>query len=584
MVELEPNPDYLDICEELAYTENFSDPTHYDGVGVLPIGWVSTGSTIWRTASIGGLSAYSGEYYMVSPESSNPRDEKAYTPFFNLQAGTEYTLSFESHFSGYLINGEPRTSTLNVSVGTEQDYDFHPLVIGSVSRALDDEGKWTHEAMTFTPTVSGPYCFAFALEGERNSGFVAIDNVTVSSALDTPRPEPSMFPKGVFSYQDNHLMTFPGIPVRVVNMSKYATSYEWDVPGAKAITLPDGSADLFFYESGDYEITLNASNSRGSRSATRKLSVTLNNVDTDYLPVIAYDPSSIKLYQRGEVPSHDTDPNGLDYITGVNHYYRTIAERYDLPGTGVFTINEFVFYLSNLRYVPRTYSADDQRLLPVSVVIYGADEDGNLDESKEIWRKTMQMGELFSDHGFGSSSSQLKRFEFDTKPQAQGTIYVAFEFDELFEVNVADKNVGRSFISLNPLVHFHGISTTYAKPFAVPEGTTVTPDGKWYRLNEIEPKCGGIGLFAYLNTSYKAIVTSNEEIDVAVTNPAFTFDGTTLSVANLNDGDIVAVYGSNGSLMLCGEASDGIATLRCTDLPAGIYVVSTPAGAFKFVK
>ena len=54
---------------------------------------------------------------MVAPESvDQPRDERAYTPFFNLTAGVEYTISFYTNFDGYIIDGNPRGMTLDFTV------------------------------------------------------------------------------------------------------------------------------------------------------------------------------------------------------------------------------------------------------------------------------------------------------------------------------------------------------------------------------------------------------------------------------------------------------------------------------------
>lgn len=582
---LEPNPEFLDICQELPYSENFSDPESFDGQSYLPIGWTTVGTQIWRTASVDDLPAQSGEWYMIAPESAYERDERAYTPFFNLQEGIEYTLSFESHFDGYIIAGEPRAATLDITVGTDQDFDFHSPSIYKVSRPLDETGTWTHEQLTFTPKVSGPYCFAFSLSGDAHCGYVAIDHVMIYSPIDTPRPEPDFYVKGIFDYVTSDLLAFPNTPARVLNTTKYGTDYNWEIPGATVVAHPDGSADLFFTSSGAYSLTLEASNQRSSRKASKTVNVTMTDTDAADKLLLAFDPNAIKLYQRGSVPAYDTDPNGLDYITGVNHYYRCLAERYDLPESGEFTLRKFNFYLTNLRYVPRTSTAEDQRLLPLTITLYGSDETGALDETKVLSRTVTTMGEMFDDRGFGSGAAQFKQYIFPDSPVVKGTVYLAFEFDEEFETEVEVEIVGRSFISINPYRHLHGESTTYAKPFAVPEGSLAAADGKWYPLNVIEPKCGGIGMYGHLVADYKNKVTSQDSIETAITNGLqIGFDGNTLTVVGLDEGAVVAVYDTNAQLMMRARAAGGTASADCSTLPSGVYLVSTPAGVAKFIK
>lgn len=577
--DLEPDPENLALCQPLPFHENFSDETHYDGTGVLPIGWSTIGTTIWLTAADPDLPAYSGEYYMVARESAVARDESAYTPFFNLTAGTEYTLSFQSHFDGYIIDDESRTSTLTVTVGTEHDAEFHSTPLYTVSRTLDKKGQWVAESLTFTPARSGAYCFAFNLSGEPYSGMVCIDEVRITSPVDIPRPEPEIALKGIFSWADNSMFAVPELPVRFYNNSRYTTSATWQADDVTILPADDGSyADVIFPASGEYTVKLTAANSRSERSTTKKVTVTMLSKTSDLLQMLGYDPSASTTYPRGEVPSFDTDPNGLDYITGVNHYFNRFAERYDLPTAGTFNVHRFVFYITNIRYVPRQSQADDQRLLPFSLTFYGADQQGNLDENNVIYRKTATMGEVFNDYGFGGSAAKVSAIDFSTPVALSGTVYVAFEFDPAFAIDVEDANVGRSFVSVQPLVHRHKITTTYAKLNAVPADCPVAA-GSWQPLHVLSSGCQGVGLNAQLWAAYEPAV---DGMDATVAESAFSlsFDGSHIFLTGLAYGDKVSVYNVSGTLMLSGYAP----VVDCSTLPAGVYVAVTPAGAAKFIK
>lgn len=161
---LEPDPENLSLCQQLPMSENFSDATHYDGQSYLPIGWATTGAAIWRTGSIDALAPYSGSYYMLTPETANNRDERAYTPFFNLQKGITYTISFVSHQDATELNGVTNLNTIVLKVGTQHDADFLPVTIASITKA-NKPNVWDQHSYTFSPAESGPYCFCFELQG-----------------------------------------------------------------------------------------------------------------------------------------------------------------------------------------------------------------------------------------------------------------------------------------------------------------------------------------------------------------------------------------------------------------------------------
>lgn len=167
------------------------------------------------------MSPVQGEYYIITSESRSERDDRAYTPFFNLVAGREYNISFYTHFDGYIVNGQPRTATMNFTVGTEQEADFHPVTLTSISRALDIAPAWVRETVQFTPTGSGPYCFAFMLEGPAVSGWVAVDLFEINSAYDLPRPKPEFSLGGNYNYTDNNLLAFGDHPVPAFNLFQF---------------------------------------------------------------------------------------------------------------------------------------------------------------------------------------------------------------------------------------------------------------------------------------------------------------------------------------------------------------------------
>ena len=584
--DLEPDAENLSACIELPYHENFSDPSHYDGSSNLPIGWLSVGTNIWRTANYTSLEAQEGEYYMVAPESvDQPRDERAYTPFFNLTAGVEYTISFYTNFDGYIIDGNPRGMTLDFTVGTQQDADFHPKSLYTESRGLDPAGSWTREEVRFTPEKSGPYCFSFALTGEARTGLVSVDAFHITSPYDIPRPEPNMCVKGMFSFVDSSLLSFENTPVRIYNQSKYADSYKWEISDAEYTELPDGNIDIFFPSSGDYEVKLTATNERGSRTTTKTYPVTYMSGDVENLPIMGYDPAAVKYFDRGEIPTFDTDPDELDYVSGYNHYYRKYAERFDLPGDDQFNLRTISLWLTNLHYKPATAdNMNDQRSLPFNIVLYGCDENGNLDENKVIHSYKTTMAEMFGSTGIGGWAGEGKHVSYEPPVIIKGTVYVAFEYSDDLAIDVDDPNIGRSYLSMGMLRHGHGVTTMYAKPYNVPEGCEIKPDGKWYPVDKLDKELAGMGLnwqiwVDYVKDDNSVAINNMGEIIFAVRM----IDGM-LEVSGTEEGEYVVVYDLTGKAVRMVKATGVSTAIDCSDLPAGVYVARANAGVSKFVR
>lgn len=581
VTELEPDPENLSLCQELPFSENFSDPSHYDGSGYLPIGWSSTGTTVWRTAAFDNIPAVDGEYYMVAPESRSERDERAYTPFFNLKAGIEYTISYYTHFDGYLINGEPHTSTLNLTVGTQQDADFHPLTIHSSSRPLDENPMWVLETATFTPSVSGPYCFSFSVEGAPISGFVCVDKVSITSPVDLPRPEPEMAPFALKSFFTDHFITTSIEPIRIFNNSRYALSYDWEAEGATVNSLPDGNVDVFFPASGDYKVSLTATNDHGERSTSRTLSIDLLDGGLQNHSLICYDYGTSKEYARHSIPSWPTDPHGLDYISGFNHYYYTLAQRFDLPKNGFTDIRRVLIYLTNLRYEPIGGGDKQQFELPFNISVYGSDEQGNIDESNLLGRMETTMGDFF--HTTSLDNGEYRYMDFQTPVHCQGTVYIVFDLPTELHVDVADPNIGRSFMSIGMMQGRHRQSTFYTKPYAVPEGSYMTP-GQWYTIDKFDEQYAGIALNMQLWVDYEGLSGITESVISGDSSVGVSLRGDTLTVAGTAAGEYVAVYTTDGRRVAIARAEGDITTLDCSSLAPGLYVVSTDRGCSKFIR
>ncbi len=502
---LEPDEENLSVCIELPYFENFSDADHYDN-DVLPKGWKSTGSNIWRTANRDQLPAVSGDYYITTTETSTPRDERAYTPFFNLQKGVTYTLAFSTHQMSTLYDEEEnirRITIIRVGAGTQQDSEFIPVTMKEIS--IDNPaGTWTDHAITFCPAVSGPYCFCFELEGLPYSGIAAIDDVRITSAIDLARPAPDFVPKGIYSIFTSALLAIGDEPVRIVNTSEYAEQVEWKVPeGIVSNVLPNGDIDVFFTESGSYTFELTATNAKGTRTASKTIDVEyMGEAPENQIAVAGYDPNGTYFYNRDNLPRFSTDPE-FDFVSGYNHYYNTYAEYYNLPENFDFALRQISVWMPWLNY--RTTYGDpavtDQRIKPFTVKIVGVDENGLPDEEHVFGRLDTTMKDAFG--GTGTNELNARDIVFPEPILCKGPIFVIFEYSPELDLEPEIIEFTRSYIAIDLLKHSHKQTTMYVKPYNVPEDV-MAEEGKWCPVHDFSRAYKGFGLGFELWTSAPA--------------------------------------------------------------------------------
>lgn len=584
---LEPNEDNLMDCIDLPYIETFSDSEHYDGKSHLPIGWHSVGTSVWVTANLDKLlPGVEGLYYMVTPAGSAERDEKAFTPFFNLEAGTEYTISFYTMIEGnWDDEGELHVPALQFTVGTEQDSEFHKVL------ATYDEQhtKWVKRDLTFAPEVSGPYCFSFAVSGPANAGMVAVDYFQITAPGLTPRVEPSFAPAGMIDLYTDDIIAFKDMPVEIVNTSRYAESYKWTL--SQNDTEIDSSTDVnpsfIVPSSGTYKVGLEATNSRGTRSTSKTFNFSVLGEDestTDYA-LHLHNSSSDMLIDRGQVPAFDTDPEG-DFITGYNHYYFKVAQRYNFSPDTEIWVKQVSFWVAERRFRNATSALSDDREKSFALVLYGAKEDGTIDPETVFGRVNMTMGEAVGAYGLGSISAEGYFIEFPEPVKVSGTVYVAMEFDPSLTIDAEDVNLGRSYFATTAVKFGHGITGLYAQPYAVPEGSVISADGGWYSIDKLDITKKGYGagweLWVAMQDPKQSGVAVNQFGEI-VFGARFDNSGI-LSVSGTVEGETISVYNVSGQLVAQTSASQDCTEIEASHLPKGIYIVKGEAGSIKVVK
>lgn len=463
------------IIAPLPYLTSF-DNTYQEYTGKsLPCGWDCSGDTPFVTANLDEIPASDGTYYAISPNNDTfVRNERLYSVFFHMEAGKEYTISFDLWMAGY----EAKRPTFALTIGEEQDYDFQTQLI--TTAGVKD--NWQKVTGTYTPAATGNYCFCFAFNStETFTGSVCIDNVIVSYDGALLPTTADIAYNGLFSLMDNTLVTMAGGTVPFTGISTYATEHHWTVVnknGKPIYTCDERNAEIAFPESGEYTVILTAANAAHRATASKKVNVTFVGAEqTLWSPLQTYSDATVSYYQSGKTP-YFAGSEG-DYVTGPNHFYHRFAERVVMPENVSMSLQTLNYFVCNRTFADVT-SGMVEREKPFTFTVYG-EKDGKLDENTIFFRKETKLGEAFASGGGGMGAPD--NVATPLNGTTQGTFYVAFEFPA--DVTIETTGGNRTYVELMANHHNDGHSTLYYFSDALQE---------WYPIDNLNPGLAGTGL------------------------------------------------------------------------------------------
>ena len=580
-------PEVPHDTQALPYYQPFDDADDYDGTSMLPIGWMASGDMPFVTANLNELPAVSGSYYMVAPESNVARNDKAYTPFFSCEAGKVYHITFQLYLPGTVINDIERMNSLSFTAGTEQDAE-HQVELAAYNKEI--YAQWTPISIDFTAPTTDEYCFAFNLTTEVGyCGYVAVDDFMVLADGQVQRPIAQFaVNNGWYDIMNSKVVVFDNGAIELANISQYATEYSWTVTGAEEYTSTEASPSFPFATDGSYTISLTATNTSGSRTNTKTIEVEHFSGQKSNQGLMTYNPSDDKyLWYYNQLPTFQpekfSDPNyQFDYITGINHYYKQFAERFELPEGNTATINSISTWI--VAYSRMSAYTAEERNHPFSISFYG-ETDGRLDESKCFGHWNSDMVTAFPTVGFGYEHPAQWGFDVsEVGATVEGPFYVAFEYSDDMPIDSPDPNITRSYVAFGMVEHGSKATTIYGKAKAGADPNFV-PDGGWYRLDQIDPSMRqGYGtymvLWCDLNMREGVVAIDRDG------NTVFDLrlDGDLLHVSGTTEGERVAIYTLSGAQVLTANGQADATAINVAALQRGVYVVVTQAGARKFIR
>lgn len=478
---------------KLPYSESFDNfGGNYNGLSMLPNGWLASGDEPFRTATSSMREAHTGTYYLVTIETGGPRLDRAYTPFFEVEKGKSYTITYWTWMPGNSFY--PTQNTLTLTAGTEQEAEFQTTHVYSTTT---NTGKdWVEHQASFTATETGLITFCFSLTtDDQLAGYVAIDDLSITARDQLLPPTADFAVTSLSSLMSGTYCCYPGQKVRLTNLSKHATDFYWEMPGCIPATSTEAEPEVYFSATDNYTIRLTASNSTGQATTTQDIAMEYIDYDTS-LTLQTFEADS-KTINRGSIPCYDTDREN-DFYSGANHFYRQLAQRIDMPDIQTATITQLNYQLTNYSLIPSTSQTTwfRQQEVPMSIAFY-SETNGRPDPSKCFGRYDSTIGKIVGMYGIGLST--FKTLDLPQPISTQGSFYVAFEIGDEFLVDSPDPQIGRSLWSIEPIVHRSRVTDLWVKPTeqALSFNAQITP-GQWTLASDFNPEMQGWGLFLYI--------------------------------------------------------------------------------------
>lgn len=168
-----------DEPEEVPYEQDFENRIDINTTTLFPNKWGcrTSSASLFRVTTMpeGTIAAHSGKYAAVAEEFDlGERTETLYTPYFTLEAGTPYEITYYLYMPG---NGANTTVGALYEAYTQ---DESGLELPMLQTMVDPAKEWTKYTVRYTPEYDMEYCFYFEFYATAaNSGIIAIDDFKI---------------------------------------------------------------------------------------------------------------------------------------------------------------------------------------------------------------------------------------------------------------------------------------------------------------------------------------------------------------------------------------------------------------------
>lgn len=169
----------------LPYEEDFEDRLNIDERTKFPNKWGRRTSSAElfqvTTMPAGTIEAHSGSYAAVANEFTlNGRTETLYTPYFTLESGHTYEISYWLYMPG---NGENIMTAKLILAYTQEESGLQLPILQQVDAPVTE---WKQYVVRYTPSDDMDYCFYLEFEAAAaNAGIIAVDDFKIAEVEGT---------------------------------------------------------------------------------------------------------------------------------------------------------------------------------------------------------------------------------------------------------------------------------------------------------------------------------------------------------------------------------------------------------------
>ncbi len=163
------------ITGENAWEENFDSESTLNSCMALSDSYF----TFATSDASNGRSANSGTNYIYAKWSANTY---AFTPYFDLVAGTPYKFTFM-----YVTDGSEGWTTLEAGLFTDQNSSALVFAVGTPVSGPTNT-TYTQYKGVFTPTESGTYCIGIHVQATGSPWYMSIDDLSLGLAPSCVEP------------------------------------------------------------------------------------------------------------------------------------------------------------------------------------------------------------------------------------------------------------------------------------------------------------------------------------------------------------------------------------------------------------
>ena len=601
-------PTFAEDAKEVLCFENFDKLSNE----AIPDGWsqdVNNGTVIVSKNEyqdglrVSGFNNYaepfSGSKTFYHTKTSQNQILTTYTNNLNFEAGKKYYL--ECYLFSYNNDVDKGNIDISFSYGVTTTMDSHTTIENFSERIFPDHSStdnrteiipdswgeddycWTKVKMNFTPQETDVYYIGISISNVEC--FVMLDNFEIYTMDDPAVTADFSFTGGVYSTNPKNkeselIYLFPGQKLSFFGKADYADSYSW-VTGGTPSEFDEKDVEVSYDKSGIHTVSFTSLNSTSSATQIKDFNISIigENAFSDQISNLTYSDNTVSVESSRSLCGH---------VNGVNRYYYSIAEKYEMPDNVTAKINSISFDLQEY------YMTSTNRDKNISVTIY-AEKDGYPDDNNILGKFTDAIYNVIGEDDVKINYDELdytvdtRTVEFKEPIEVTGNYFIAIEIDN--DINIVKNSNSFSFSSRGAIFSIAGylrndkLTSAYAKLNEY-GSDNLGMSQVWYNTDELMAELYDIkkGLSFYIrpNISFSQMIFTS--IETQEISPNIYIDENILCITGITDKTPVNIYSLSGSSIYSSLSSNREMNISIENFEPGLYIIRIGNKGYKIIK